>query len=394
MKHFKTTLLVAATSILVAGCGGGTSPTADTTPRASITTVKAFGDSLADAGTFGFKFTVQDGKVYPQVVAQSYGQSNLCNFYVFTGTTFAANSTAGCTDFAIGGGVINPASSTSATVPSPVGIQVQMTTAGSIGFAATDLAVIDGGGNDIAALITAFLTAQQTSNPTSLVTLLTSLSAANPALSLTAVQTALAGGATTTAQIGGVYMATLADVMASSVTTNVLGKGATHVVILNLPAVTKTPEFQAVLAQISAANGGGATGAAAAAQAEGLFETWMSAYNAELTTKFASEPRVAVIDFYDAFLDEVAEPQQYGLVPVAQIFNEACPAADNANSTAAAAGWIACTAANLSANPPSGVTDPNWWKTYAFANQFHPTPYGHQLIAQLISRTLAQKGWL
>ncbi|MBV8605663.1 MAG: phospholipase [Pelomonas sp.] len=389
MKHFKTTLLVAATSVLVAACGGGTGPTADTTPRANITTVKVFGDSLADVGTFGFKFTVQDGQVYPQRVAAAYGQT-LCNFFTFTGTTFAPNTAkSGCTDFAIGGGVINPASSTSAAgAGNPVGIQAQLTVAGSLGFSATDLALIDGGGNDVAALLTAFLTAQQTQNPTGLITLLTSAG-----LPQAQVVAAIQGGATTTAQIGGAYMVALADQLAASVTANVLGKGATHVAILNLPAVTKTPEFQAVLAQVAAGAGGGTTGAAAAAQVETLAEGWMQAYNAELASKFAGEARVVIVDFYSSFLDNITEPAQYQIdTSGAQgVFTELCPAADAANSTAAAAGWLACTASNLSAQ--TGHSDPNWWTHYAFANQFHPTPYGHQLVAQLISRSLAQQGW-
>jgi outer membrane lipase/esterase len=57
--------------------------------------------------------------------------------------------------------------------------------------------------------------------------------------------------------------------------------------------------------------------------------------------------------------------------------------------------FATCTDAALSAAPPAGATGgANWWKTWAFSDGFHPTPYGHQLLAQLISRTLAQAGWL
>ncbi|MDY0744731.1 SGNH/GDSL hydrolase family protein [Paucibacter sp. R3-3] len=380
MRHLKSSLLALAASLAVVACGGGSS--ADTTPRTAITSVKVFGDSLADSGTFsaalGFsKFTVQDGQVYPERVAASYGITALCNFYVFTGTTFAANSKAGCTNFAIGGGVINGASS-GLSAADPRGIQVQLATAGTLGFSATDLAVIDGGGNDAAALLTAFSQAQAGS-ATPLYTLLTSLLPASD------VATALAGGASTTAAIGGAYMKALADAFANSVTTNVLGKGATHVVILNLPAVTKTPQFQKIL---------GAMTPTAAAQAEGLFQQWFAAYNAELAAKFASEDRVVVVDFYNAFLDQVANPAQYGITTEGAqgVFTELCPAADSTDPATAYAGWRACTAANLSA--ASGHSSPDWWKNYAFANQFHPTPYGHQLVAQLISKSLSIKGWL
>ena len=55
-----------------------------------------------------------------------------------------------------------------------------------------------------------------------------------------------------------------------------------------------------------------------------------------------------------------------------------------------------CTAAALSAQtPPAGATGgADWWKTYAFSDSFHPTPYGHQLVSQLVSRSLARAGWL
>jgi outer membrane lipase/esterase len=49
---------------------------------------------------------------------------------------------------------------------------------------------------------------------------------------------------------------------------------------------------------------------------------------------------------------------------------------------------------NLTAAPPAGVSGAGWWKSYAFSDGFHPTPYGHQLLAQLISLSLARAGWL
>ena len=51
-----------------------------------------------------------------------------------------------------------------------------------------------------------------------------------------------------------------------------------------------------------------------------------------------------------------------------------------------------CTAAALSATP--GKSSPDWWQHHVFADSFHPTPYGHQQLSQLVSRSLSQKGWL
>ena len=80
--------LVAAS--LLAVCGGGDSGIN------GVTAVKVVGASLADTGTFGFKFTVQASamgesyRVYPEWVAQAYKLPALCSAYVATGpSTFA-----------------------------------------------------------------------------------------------------------------------------------------------------------------------------------------------------------------------------------------------------------------------------------------------------------------
>jgi len=70
MKKLKFIALSAAAAVVLAACGGGGS---DTTPKVQIASVKVMGDSLADVGTFGFKFTVQGAAslTYPERVAQS-----------------------------------------------------------------------------------------------------------------------------------------------------------------------------------------------------------------------------------------------------------------------------------------------------------------------------------
>jgi len=74
MRFFRSGLAALASAALLAACGGGSS-------GPSINSVVVFGDSLADVGTFGLKFTVQkagDPKGYPlwtQVVADAAGVS-------------------------------------------------------------------------------------------------------------------------------------------------------------------------------------------------------------------------------------------------------------------------------------------------------------------------------
>jgi outer membrane lipase/esterase len=379
MKNLQIRIFALAASLLLAACGGGS--TANITPRTKITSVKVFGDSLADSGTFGYKFTVQavDGLIYPERIAATYGAS-LCNFYVFTGVTFAANSKAGCTNYAIGGAVINQADPAS-----PLGIPLQFANAVAGGnYAATDLALIDGGGNDASALVGAYLKAPYDGGA-SLAALL------GTKLTPTQVGTALAGGAAGIAAGGVTYMQALADYFSNSIKTNVIGKGAMQVAILNMPGITNTPRFQMVLDSIATGYGGGTAGAAARAQSEALFKSWVAAFNTQLSANFASESKVVVIDFYTSFNDQIATPAQFSL---SNVKTPACPITGVGSDGLPVYSFPTCTSASLSAAITAGSTDPNWWKSYGFADSFHPTPYGHQLVAQLISKSLAIKGWL
>jgi outer membrane lipase/esterase len=385
MKPFLTRIAAASAALLggllVSGCGGGA--TADTTPKVSITSVKVFGDSLQDSGTFGYKFTVQasSNPIYVERIAANYGQT-LCNFYTFTGTTFAANTAkTGCTNYAIGGGVITYTGTGGAAVPLTIGTQMA-TYAASGSYTASDLVIIDGGGNDSAAVIGAYLKAPSDS-AASYAALLGTL------LTSSQITTALTGGTTTTAAIGGTYMTALADKFYASIKASVLDKGATHVVVMNIPDITYTPRFQMVLDSISAAYGGGTTGAAARAQSQALFQSWISSYNTELSAKLAGNDGVVVIDFYKAFQDQVATPAQFGLTNVS---TPACPATGVDSSGLPTYTFTTCTDTALSATAGKSSTD--WWKSYGFSDSFHPTPYGHQLTQQLIAKALAIKGWL
>ena len=383
MTHVRSWAPLALASLLLAACGGGGS---DSTPRANITSVKVMGDSIADSGTFGYKFTVQGANsyVYPERVAQSYGVAALCNVYQFTGTTFVANTTkTGCTNYAVGGGRIN--NFTGPTNPFSIVQQLKDSSAAG-NFAATDLLVIDGGGNDAADLIGAYLKVQ-TDGGASYSALLKTL------LPPATVDTTLATGAAGFASIGGTYLTALADAFINAIKANVLDKGAQRVVLLNMPGITNTPRFQTVLGAIAAANGGGAAGAAARAQAEGLFKSWIVAFNTELAAKFAGNASVVLVDFYTSFNDQVTTPAQFGLSNVA---TPACPITGLGSDGLPTYTFPTCTDAALSAQtpPPAATGGADWWKTYGFSDGFHPTPYGHQLLAQLIARSLAQAGWL
>jgi phospholipase/lecithinase/hemolysin len=117
----------------------------------------------------------------------------------------------------------------------------------------------------------------------------------------------------------------------------------------------------------------------------------MSAYNTQLAAKVGADERVALVDFYKAFQDQVATPAQFG---ISNVTTPACPIAGVGGDGLPTYNFPTCTATALSAAPPTGVSGSDWWKSYAFSDGFHPTPYGHQLTQQLIAKSLATKGWL
>ncbi len=390
MIRIRTGCLAVALAALLAACGGGGS---DTTTRANITAVKVMGDSLADVGTFGIKFTVQGSgsQIYPERVAQTYGLPRGCNFFAFTGTTFVANPTAGCTNYAVGGGVINGAGGGLAAAD-PRNIGVQLATAAAVGnYAAGDLVVIDGGGNDASNLVGAYLRGGQPApagdGGASYVALLgTQLTPAQ-------VGAAAGGGAAGLANAGGLYMAALADTFYTMIKTQVLDRGAQRVVVLNMPGITNTPRFQAVLDGIAAASGGGAAGASVRAQSEALFKGWVQAFNRQLATRFNGNTAVVVVDAATLFDNLIASPSQFGL---SNVKATACPVTGVGGDGLPSYTFPTCTDAALSAaTPPAGSGGgANWWASYLFSDGFHPTPYGHQLLSQLIAHSLADAGWL
>jgi outer membrane lipase/esterase len=387
MTTGRTLRLLAAAlagAAILAGCGGGggTEP-----PRASIARVVVAGDSLADAGTFGLKFTVQNAAsaagfpIYPQIVAQDFGVAAPCNFYVFTGSTFVPNTTAGCTDFAVGGGrIVNPASNGGVTAP--FDIPVQLATAVQVAggsWTSTDLLIVDGGGNDAADLVTAYLGAGTGAGGLAnyQAFLAQQLDAATIAATLPQPNGA--------ALAAGLYMQKLADTYYGAIKVNALDKGATHVAVQNVADITLTPRFQQVLGAV-----GNSSGAAAATQLQGAIRQWLSAFNSRLAADVGGDARVALVDFYADMTDEMAHPASYGLTNVT---TPACPITGVDSSGLPTYTFATCTSAALDAAPPAGATA-GWWQTYAYSDSFHPTPFGHRLIAASVSRAIARAGWL
>ena len=385
----RLTALACALALSACGGGGDGGDGGTTSPPVQITAIKSVGDSLSDSGTFaglpgqGRTFTVQGSSDEPYVIwveriAKAYQLAALCPVYRpnAAATAFGANSTQGCTNYAVGGARINnPAGSGGSSVPLSILRQLQDAAKG--GWGQGDLLVIDGGGNDAADLVTAYLGATADAGAAYQALLLTQLPPAT-------VQNVLAspGGPESA---GGLYMQALAKTFAAAIRAQALDKGAQYVVVANMPVITYTPRFQYVLDQIAAAGG-----SAARAQAEALFKGWVDVFNQELAGQFAQEPRVRVIDIAALFSDLVQHPSSHGL--------------SNVTLPVCGAAWVTdvpqrsfadCTASALSATPPppGGPTGSDWWQHYMFADGFHPTPYGHSLMADAAMQTLDAARW-
>ncbi len=395
-RFFRLAVAATAVAILAACGGGGADPTSQ---RAGITSIKVMGDSLSDVGVFkgiptnGRIFSVQDSASEPNTdwterIAALLGVPQLCNFFKYTGAAAAPFSLVpGCTSYAVGGGRINNFSPQTGAGASPFSITYQLQVASSAGnYKSTDLLLIDGGGNDAADLVGAYLNAAKDGGASYAAMTGTLI----PAGTLAPM---LANGQAGLAQVGGTYMVALADKFYGSIKTNALDKGAERILVLNTPGITNTPRFQMVLGGIAAAYGGGATGAGARAQSEALFKSWVEAFNSRLATLVANDKRIVLVDFYTAFNDQIANPAQYGLTNVT---TPACPITGMGSDGLPLYNFQTCTAAALSAmTPPAGATGgSNWWQTYAFSDGFHPTPLGYQLMSQLVAKSLATAGWL
>lgn len=353
-----------ATAALIAGllaaCGGGGD--GNQSPRASYSRLVVFGDSLSDVGTYrtagvasigGGKFTVNGGddRIWVERLAAQLGVAAPCPAQTgleasgpFAGLAAPIVNVAGCYGYAQGGSrVTNPVGPYNKAllglgsndgylgqITDPLINQFQRHLAAG-GYSGNELVVLLAGGNDI------FM---------NLATLQATVGAGgDPVAAATAAVTAMGvAGAELAAYVGNF----------------VVGQGARRVVVVNLPDVSLTP-FAASLG----------------AQTQGLILTMSQTFNAQLAAGLANVPNVLQVDAFTQSQSQAASPSQYG------VSNGAATACDLALATL---GSLGCSVATLLAN-----TDVS---RYQYADTVHPTPYGHQLLAQYVAVQMIQAGWL
>lgn len=360
--------VVATAALLVACGGGGDGPT--TTPTVTTSSVKVVGDSLNDSGTFGFKFTVQGNSIWTDRVAAALGAPTLCPRYaaVDANTVVPNPSATACTSYGVGGGRVNPAGTPNDTTPFSI-IQQLTTLAAEKTYRSDELLLVDGGGNDVADLVGAYLNAGNDGG------------AAYSGLLLEVLTPGEVGGAGSSEAAGALYMSRLADLLVNTINAQAISRGARRVVVITAPDVTQTPRFRALLAGIALSNG-----QAAADAVQAVTRSWVVAFNDRLRFRLNTVTEVALVDFYAELNRWIATPGAFGLT---NVIDTACPSIGTDIATGLPAYNIAaCTEAVAAAN-----TAPADWRTYIFSDNFHGTPRTNQLVADVVLQALTAKGW-
>ncbi len=353
MKSLRMLSVALAAASLLAACGGGDG---DQTVRVSYGKLVSFGDSLSDVGSYavsgvaavgGGKFTVNGvgNKIWVEDLAGALGVAAPCAAQTGLNAIEAvvgfppvpATLHTGCFAYGQGGArVTNPVGPGNVAlftpgVPStysnaigaltvPVVTQISNHLAATGGsFAANDLVTVLAGANDVFMNLAAV-----------------GAGAMTPTQAVTAMGTA---GAT----------------LAAYVKTMIVAKGATRVVVINVPDITKTP-----------------MGLAMSADTNALVAAMIGAFNTQLSAGVAGDANILFVDAFTRDQDQAAHPEQYALTNVT---TKVCTSSSS----------LTCSANTLIAGDTSH---------YKFADDVHPTPYGSGLLAQLITNDLAKKGWL
>ncbi|OQC01458.1 SGNH/GDSL hydrolase family protein [Candidatus Skiveiella danica] len=366
MKDIRWKLAALAAAAIVAACGGG--ETADgPSNKVGINAMVTFGDSLSDIGSYNVgsiaglgqatggagRFTVNattGGQIWTERIAALLPVPTTCSAQTgmypnIPGLVGApATAKANCFNYAQGG----------SRVTSPLGIQSFLWQGApfnqyNLGF--TTKPVKD--------QMSAHLTASGGSYTGK--ELVTVLAGANDVF----VELGSVAAGAQTPQAAVTNVATAGAELGAYIKSMVVAKGAKQVLVVNMPYVAGTPFGQHL-----------------DAQTRGLVDAMTTAFNAQLAAQLAGVSGVILGDFYSEFKAMVSDPAQYALTNVT---TPVCGPNALSNPADAPGSSLVCNASNVIKGDISH---------YAFADDVHPTPYGHQLLSQFASRLMAQAGWL
>jgi phospholipase/lecithinase/hemolysin len=158
--------------------------------------------------------------------------------------------------------------------------------------------------------------------------------------------------------------------LATAIKTQIVGKGAKYVLVVNLPDASSSPEATAQ-----------------SADTQGLILNMVLWFNQVLAYELQGVPGVHIVDEFTDMRNQIANPTAYGFTNVT---TPACNLNAPANGLATSATLedgtsLVCNTTNLK---PGDVSH------YFFADKVHPTPYKHKMLADFVSAELRQAGWL
>jgi len=157
-------------------------------------------------------------------------------------------------------------------------------------------------------------------------------------------------------------LATAGAELGALVRTQIVGKGASYVVVNNLPDVSISPSAKAQ-----------------SADTQKLIMTMVAAFNDQLRAAVAGDPKVLYVDLATISRDQATNPAPYGLT------NTTTPACDLTPAKNPLGSSLVCNGKNLIAGDVSH---------YMFADAVHPTPFEYALIARYVLEQMTVKGWL
>ena len=363
MRQFKYGLAVLM-AVILAACGGGAS---DVPAKPRFSAQVSFGDSLSDVGSYkvgmveglgGGQFTINAASAVPatptnwtEFIAEKLGLPAPCA--AMTGLDDGSAGIGGtlgvtyvpvtnypaCTGYGQGG----------ARVTSQPGIG----NAALGGFALT-VPVVDQIAEHLARLATPSAPGEFLGDEIVFV-----MAGANDVF-----YQATSIGMGLPAASGVIAVQAAASELAVAVNTEILAKGAKYVVVVNVPDIASTP--YAVSAGPTVSN---------------RLDTLVTAFNTQLKTSLPDSAFVLNVDAYSASKDEVANPAKYNLTNVAATACDLAPASNLLGSV------LACNAGNVTGGILAAVDH------YLFADDVHPTPYGHSLFAVYVLQAMTNKGW-
>jgi outer membrane lipase/esterase len=171
-----------------------------------------------------------------------------------------------------------------------------------------------------------------------------------------------AAGAAHAAANGPAVVAAMAKAgaeLADLVRNRIVANGANFVVVNNIPDISITP---VALPQ--------------PAPTQALIAAMVDAFNSALRNGLAGAPNVLQVDLFAFTHDQATNPGAYGLTNVT---TGACGPNLLGGSS------LVCNASNLK---PGDVSH------YMFADDAHPTPFEHALVAKFIAQRMGTSGWL